>query len=111
MGFDTGIAVEHPLDPDWHLPVWVVNYVLMDYGTGAIFGCPAHDQRDLDFAHMYELPVYRVIDDGDETEQHFTGTEDYTGHGRLVNSHFLDGMTIAEAQAADRKSTRLNSSH
>src|SRR3546814_11835363 len=55
LGFDTGIAVEHPLDPDWHLPVWVVNYVLMDYGTGAIFGCPAHDLRDLDFAHKYEI--------------------------------------------------------
>ena len=100
MGFDTGIAVEHPLDPDWHLPVWVVNYVLMDYGTGAIFGCPAHDQRDLDFAHKYELPVHRVIADGDEVAQHFTGTEAYTGPGKLVNSHFLDGMTIDEAKAA-----------
>lgn len=100
MGFDTGLSVEHPLDPDWHLPVWVVNYVLMDYGTGAIFGCPAHDQRDLDFAHKYELPVYRVIADGDETAQHFTGTEAYTGPGKLVNSHFLDGMTIDEAKAA-----------
>ncbi|MGH6653149.1 MAG: leucine--tRNA ligase [Sphingopyxis sp.] len=100
MGFDTGLAVEHPLDPALHLPVWVVNYVLMDYGTGAIFGCPAHDQRDLDFAHKYELPVHRVIADGDETAQHFTGTEAYTGPGKLVNSHFLDGMTIDEAKAA-----------
>ena len=100
MGFDTGLAVEHPLDPDWHLPVWVVNYVLMDYGTGAIFGCPAHDQRDLDFAHKYGLQVHRVIADGDETAQHFTGTEAYTGPGKLVNSHFLDGMSIDEAKAA-----------
>jgi len=100
MGFDTGIAVEHPLDPDWHLPVWVVNYVLMDYGTGAIFGCPAHDQRDLDFARKYELPVHRVIADGDETAQHFTGDEAYVGPGKLVNSHFLDGMTIDAAKAA-----------
>lgn len=100
LGFDTGLAVEHPLDPDWHLPVWVVNYVLMDYGTGAIFGCPAHDQRDLDFAHKYELPVHRVIADGDETAQHFTGSEAYTGPGKLVNSHFLDGMSIDEAKAA-----------
>src|SRR3546814_17875459 len=61
MGFDTGIAVEHPLDPDWHLPVWVVNYVLMDYGTGAIFGCHAHDQRYLDFAYKYELPDYPAL--------------------------------------------------
>ncbi len=100
LGFDTGLSVEHPLDPDWHLPVWVVNYVLMDYGTGAIFGCPAHDQRDFDFAHKYELPVHRVIADGDETAQHFTDSEAYTGPGKLVNSHFLDGMTIDEAKAA-----------
>ena len=100
LGFDTGLSVEHPLDPNWHLPVWVVNYVLMDYGTGAIFGCPAHDQRDLDFAHKYGLQVHRVIADGDETEQHFTGYEAYTGPGKLVNSHFLDGMTIDDAKAA-----------
>ncbi len=100
LGFDTGLAVEHPLDPDWHLPVWVVNYVLMDYGTGAIFGCPAHDQRDLDFARKYELPVHRVIADGDETGQVFHGDEAYVGPGRLVNSHFLDGMTVDEAKAA-----------
>jgi len=100
MGFDTGLAVEHPLDPNWHLPVWVVNYVLMDYGTGAIFGCPAHDQRDLDFARKYGLPVHRVIADGEETAQVFHGNEAYTGPGRLVNSHFLDGMTIDEAKAA-----------
>ena len=100
LGFDTGLAVEHPLDPDWHLPVWVVNYVLMDYGTGAIFGCPAHDQRDLDFARKYELPVHRVIADGDETAQVFHGDEAYVGPGKLVNSHFLDGMTIDEAKAA-----------
>ncbi len=100
LGFDTGLTVEHPLDPALHLPVWVVNYVLMDYGTGAIFGCPAHDQRDLDFARKYELPVHRVIADGDETAQHFTGDEAYTGPGKLVNSRFLDGMTIDEAKAA-----------
>ncbi|MGV1685070.1 leucine--tRNA ligase [Sphingopyxis sp. NJF-3] len=100
LGFDTGLAVEHPLDPDWHLPVWVVNYVLMDYGTGAIFGCPAHDQRDLDFARKYELPVHRVIADGEDDEQVFHGDEAYVGSGRLVNSHFLNGMSIDEAKAA-----------
>jgi leucyl-tRNA synthetase len=50
LGFDTGVTVRHPFDPDWELPVWIANFILMDYGTGAIFGCPAHDQRDLDFA-------------------------------------------------------------
>lgn len=100
LGFDTGLAVEHPLDPDWHLPVWVVNYVLMDYGTGAIFGCPAHDQRDLDFARKYDLAVHRVIADGDEDGQVFHGDEAYVGPGRLANSHFLNGMSIDEAKAA-----------
>ena len=100
LGFNTGLSVEHPLDPDWHLPVWVVNYVLMDYGTGAIFGCPAHDQRDLDFARKYDLAVVRVIADGDETGAHFHGDEAYVGPGELVNSHFLNGMSVDAAKAA-----------
>ncbi len=99
-GFDTGLALAHPLDPDWHLPLWVVNYVLMDYGTGAIFGCPAHDQRDLDFARKYGLPVVRVVADGEETDAHFTGDEAFTGPGAIVNSHFLNGMSIDDAKAA-----------
>ncbi|MFD0910555.1 leucine--tRNA ligase [Ruegeria arenilitoris] len=57
LGFDTGIRVKHPLDPNWELPVWIANFILMDYGTGAIFACPAHDQRDLDFSRKYDLPV------------------------------------------------------
>ncbi len=57
LGFDTGIKVRHPLDPNWELPVWIANFILMDYGTGAIFACPAHDQRDLDFCRKYDLPV------------------------------------------------------
>ncbi|MEL7184405.1 MAG: leucine--tRNA ligase, partial [Pseudomonadota bacterium] len=57
LGFDTGITVKHPLDPSWELPVWIANFILMDYGTGAIFACPAHDQRDLDFCRKYGLPV------------------------------------------------------
>ncbi|MGG7566928.1 leucine--tRNA ligase [Rhodovulum sp. DZ06] len=60
-GFDTGLKVKHPLDPNWELPVWVANFILMDYGTGAIFGCPAHDQRDLDFSRKYGLPVKDVF--------------------------------------------------
>ncbi len=60
IGFDTGLRVRHPFDPDWTLPVYVANFILMDYGTGAIFGCPAHDQRDLDFARKYGLPVTDV---------------------------------------------------
>ncbi len=100
LGFDTGLSVEHPLDPNWHLPVWVVNYVLMDYGTGAIFGCPAHDQRDLDFARKYDLPVVRVVADGEATDAHFTGDTAYVGPGAIVNSHFLNGMSVDAAKAA-----------
>ena len=61
MGFDTGIRVTHPLNPDWELPVYIANFILMDYGTGAIFGCPAHDQRDFDFATKYGLPIPPVF--------------------------------------------------
>ena len=60
-GYDTGIDAVHPLDPNRRVPVYVANFVLMEYGTGAIFGCPAHDQRDLDFARKYELPVIPVV--------------------------------------------------
>ena len=61
IGYDTGIRVKHPLDPAWELPVWIANFILMDYGTGAIFGCPAHDQRDWDFATKYRLPIKPVF--------------------------------------------------
>jgi leucyl-tRNA synthetase len=99
LGFNTGLSVEHPLDPSWHLPVYVANFVLMDYGTGAVFGCPAHDQRDLDFARKYDLSVTRVVADGDETDSDFRSDAAYTGPGKIVNSHFLNGMTIEEAKA------------
>ena len=100
LGFDTGFKVVHPLDETWQLPVYIANFVLMDYGTGAVFGCPAHDQRDIDFARKYGLPVTRVVADGDKTEAVFEGGEAYTGPGRLVNSRFLDGMDVPEAKAA-----------
>ncbi|MBO9498188.1 MAG: leucine--tRNA ligase [Novosphingobium sp.] len=104
-GFFTGLSVEHPLKHAWHLPVYVANFVLMDYGTGAVFGCPAHDQRDLDFARKYELPVTRVVAQpkeggGEHTGINFEGDEAYTGPGRIVNSEWLDGMSVAEAKAA-----------
>ncbi len=65
IGYDTGIRVKHPLNPDWELPVWIANFILMDYGTGAIFGCPAHDQRDWDFATKYDLPIEAVFEPND----------------------------------------------
>jgi leucyl-tRNA synthetase len=95
-GFDTGLKVLHPFDPAWKLPLYVANFVLMDYGTGAIFGCPAHDQRDLDFARKYGLPVTRVVAPSPEEAVEPIGDEAYSGPGRLVNSRFLDGLTAED---------------
>ncbi|MCO5064530.1 MAG: leucine--tRNA ligase [Rhizobiaceae bacterium] len=98
QGFDTGIRVVHPFDPDWTLPVYVANFVLMDYGTGAIFGCPSGDQRDLDFANKYDLPVVPVVmpEGADEAAFRITDTA-YTDDGVMINSRFLDGMKPADA--------------
>ncbi|MBY5366306.1 leucine--tRNA ligase [Rhizobium leguminosarum] len=97
-GMDTGIRVRHPLDPSWELPVYIANFVLMDYGTGAIFGCPSGDQRDLDFARKYGLPVVAVVmpRDGDATS-FSVGNTAYDGDGVMINSRFLDGKTTEEA--------------
>ena len=99
MGFDTGIKAVHPFDPSWKLPVYVANFILMDYGTGAIFGCPAHDQRDLDFVNKYGLGNVPVVCPPDADPKTFAVTDTaYDGDGRMINSRFLDGMTIAEAK-------------
>jgi leucyl-tRNA synthetase len=97
LGFDTGLRAQHPLDENWHLPVYVANFVLMGYGTGAIFACPAHDQRDLDFALKYELPVKTVVRPKDEADFTVHDTA-YTGDGVMVNSGNLDGLSPAEAR-------------
>ena len=99
-GFDTGLSVVHPLDPAVRLPLFVANFVLMDYGTGALFGCPAHDQRDLEFARRYQLPVTRVVAPEGAPADAPIGEEAYSGLGRMVNSGFLDGMSSDEAQTA-----------
>jgi leucyl-tRNA synthetase len=94
-GYDTGLKAVHPFDPDWTLPVMVANFVLMEYGTGAIFGCPAHDQRDLDFARKYDLPVRPVvIPAGADSDAFDVGIEAYTGPGLLAHSRFLDGLDV-----------------
>ncbi len=99
-GYDTGLTAAHPFDASWKLPVMVANFVLMGYGTGAIFGCPAHDQRDLDFARKYGLTVTPVVVPPDANPETFdVGTEAYTGPGKLANSRFLDGMTVDAAKA------------
>ena len=101
QGFDTGLTVEHPFRPDVKLPVYIANFVLMEYGTGAIFGCPAHDQRDLDFARKYGLPVIPVVlPEGADPATFTVGDEAFTGDGRAYNSEFLDGLGVAEAKRA-----------
>ena len=101
LGFDTGLEVVHPFDPAQRLPVWIANFVLMDYGTGAIFGCPAHDQRDLEFARKYALPVKPVVlPAAAEASAFEIGEEAYTGPGLIFRSGFLDGMGVEEAKAA-----------
>ncbi|RYE03691.1 MAG: leucine--tRNA ligase [Sphingomonadales bacterium] len=98
LGFDTGLRAAHPFDSTLELPVYIANFVLMDYGTGAVFGVPAHDQRDFEFATKYELPIRRVVSEGEKTDAAFGDTEAYTGPGTLVNSHFLNGMDVADAK-------------
>jgi leucyl-tRNA synthetase len=98
-GYDTGIRAVHPFDPSWTLPVYVANFVLMEYGTGAIFGCPAHDQRDLDFVNAYGLGNTPVVCPPGVDPAAFVITDTaYDGDGTLINSRFLDGMSIAAAK-------------
>ncbi|TRL37621.1 leucine--tRNA ligase [Rhizobium straminoryzae] len=97
-GFNTGLTVKHPLDPAWELPVFIANFVLMDYGTGAIFGCPSGDQRDLDFARKYDLPVVPVVmPEGGDAASFTVGTEAYDGDGVMINSRFLNGLSTDAA--------------
>ncbi|AMJ62153.1 leucine--tRNA ligase [Bosea sp. PAMC 26642] len=101
LGFDTGIRAVHPLDPSWTLPVYVANFILMEYGTGAIFGCPAHDQRDLDFVNKYGLGNTPVVAPEGQDPASFVITDTaYVDDGRMINSRFLDGMTIPDAKEA-----------
>jgi leucyl-tRNA synthetase len=99
-GFDTGVRVKHPfLDESY--PVWIANFVLMEYGTGAIFGCPAHDQRDLEFARKYGLGVLPVVlPPGGDAATFEIGTEAYVGPGHIYNSDFMDGLDVPAAKRA-----------
>ncbi len=97
-GLDTGLRARHPFE-DRELSVWIANFILMDYGTGAIFGCAAHDQRDLDFARRYDLPVIPVVAPTEAGEDFAVDDAAYTGPGRLINSAFLNGMTVEQAKA------------
>ena len=100
-GYHTGFHVQHPLIADCQLPVYIANFVLMEYGTGAIFGCPAHDQRDLDFANAYDLPVLPVVlpDDADAADFVITDAA-YTGPGLLFNSGDWNGLSVEAGKRA-----------
>jgi leucyl-tRNA synthetase len=100
FGVDLGVRVRHPFDPDWILPVWGANFVLSTYGTGAIFGSPAGDQRDLDFANKYKLPFKPVVlPPGADAATHTITTEAFTDDGTIYNSRFLDGLSTKDAIA------------
>jgi len=98
-GFRTSVEVVHPLDPEWRLPVFIANFVLMDYGTGAIFGVPGHDQRDFEFAKQYHLPTRRVVAASTEVGSEPIGHEADNAPGIAVNSQFLDGLPTEQAAA------------
>ena len=94
LGFETNLAVKHPFIKDKKIPIYFANFVLMDYGTGAIFGCPAHDQRDFDFAKKYNLEIIKVVSD----EKNLILKEAYIGDGKIINSDFLNGLNIDKAK-------------
>ena len=99
LGYDTGMKAIHPFDDGWKLPIYVANFILMEYGTGAIFGCPAHDQRDLDFVNRYDLGNTPVVCPPGQDPETFTITKTaYDGDGTMINSRFLDGMSIEQAK-------------
>jgi leucyl-tRNA synthetase len=103
-GFDTGIRAVHPFDKDWLVPVYVANFILMEYGTGAIFGCPSCDQRDFEFATKYGLPIIPVVMPADESIETFSlGGEAYLGEGIMINSRFLDDLSTEKAFEAVAK--------
>ena len=98
IGFNTNLFALHPFKKDTKLPIYIANFVLMDYGTGAIFGCPAHDQRDLDFARKYKLNVLPVVRPNEADPKKFKiDAEAYTADGILFNSDFLDNLTVSKA--------------
>jgi leucyl-tRNA synthetase len=98
IGWDTGLKVVHPFTGA-EVPVWIANFILSEYGTGAVFACPAHDQRDLDFARKYDLPVIPVVRPEGAGDDFAVATEAYTGPGSLFHSDFLNGLDIDAAKA------------
>ena len=99
-GYDTNLFASHPFIKGKKIPIYVANFILMDYGTGAIFGCPAHDQRDLDFAKKYNLQITEVVSDNPNKPKNFSVlSEAFVDNGTLINSDFLNGLTVEQAKA------------
>ena len=96
IGFKTNLFALNPFDQSKKVPVYFANFVLMDYGLGAVFGCPAHDQRDFDFAKKYNLEVKTVVRPKDENENYKVNDKPYTGEGFIINSEFLNGMKVPD---------------
>ena len=100
IGYDTNLFASHPFIKGKKIPIYVANFILMDYGTGAIFGCPAHDQRDLDFAKKYNLQITEVVSDNPNKPKNFSVlSEAFVDNGTLINSDFLNGLTVEQAKA------------
>ena len=108
LGFETKLFALHPFIKNKKIPIYVANFVLMDYGNGAIFGCPAHDQRDFDFAKKYKLPIIRVVTDKNVTKNGEEMDEAYTGTGKIINSEFLNNLNIEEAKKSIIKHVEKN---
>ncbi len=96
IGFKTNLMAINPLNPSQKVPVFFANFVLMDYGFGAVFGCPAHDQRDFDFAKKYNLEIKTVVRPNEENDEYVIGNEAYSGSGVIINSEFLNGLKVPE---------------
>ena len=96
LGVHTDLFIKHPFIKNKNLPIYIANFILMDYGTGAIYGCPAHDQRDFDFASKYKLEIIPVIEPPDKKQFDFKNA--YDGGGCLINSDFLNGLDIEDAK-------------
>jgi leucyl-tRNA synthetase len=98
IGYKTNLSVNHPFIDGKKIPIYVANFVLMDYGTGAIFGCPAHDERDFDFAKKYNLEIIEVVSPENKNNVSKKISEAFTGDGQLVNSLFLNGLSVIKAK-------------
>ena len=109
IGIKIPLEASHPFLKNKLIPIFIANFVLVDYGTGAVFGCPAHDQRDFDFAKKYDLEIIEVVSNEKNKLKNINLESAYTENGYLINSDFLNGLTVEEAKEASiKKLEKLN---